>query len=195
MKKPLIISLIVALALLLAFVIALYCGRQPIYQTEMVESYRSFPVVWSNGRKNVSGPFLRQSRPASSNDWDTGLKIGPTFLFWSLGDHIYMENPLPPNEPRWEFALSSHKKWSEVKRADLRCAFYGMNDPRGTSIFGANWEGHAVRVSEGQIFFARLVTNPSTVYIVQLAKREVSTNNFGAVLARYMIINNPWPTQ
>jgi hypothetical protein len=192
MKKPLIISLIVALAILLVFVIALSCRSHPIYETEMVESYRSFPVVWSKDKKSVSGPFLQQSRLASSNDWDTGLKIGTTFLFWSLGDHIYMDNPLPPSEPRWEFALSSRKKLSEVKRVDLRCDFYGMNDPRGPSVFGTNWEGHAIRVSEGQIFFARLVTNVSTVYIVQLAKREVSTNNMsGAVLGRYMIVKNP----
>jgi RNA polymerase sigma factor (sigma-70 family) len=163
-----------------------------IYETEMAESYKELPVVWSKDRKTISGPFLHQSRPASRDGWDAGLQVGASILGWSLGDWIYMINPLPPSEARWAFALTSRKRLEDVKPEDLQCEYYGMNDPRGSTVFGTNWSGHAIRVSQGQIFFARLLTDPLTVYVVQLAKREVSTNNaWGAVLARYLVEDSP----
>jgi RNA polymerase sigma factor (sigma-70 family) len=166
--------------------------KNHIYETEMVESYRQFPIVWSKDRKTVSGPFLHQSRPASRNDWEAGLQVGPSLLGWSLGDWIYMSNPLPPSEARWEFALSNRKSLKDVTPDDLLCEFYGKDDPRGATVFGPNWATNAIRVHEGQIFYARLVTNSSTIYIVQLVKRQITTNYaWGAMLARYVAVKNP----
>ena len=112
-----------------------------------------------------------------------GLKVGPSVLGWSQRDnspgvrdgYIMMRNVLPPpgghNEPLWEFALSPKRRLHDVTRADLRCEFYGMNDPRGQDKFGSDWFVAGIRVPEGQVFFARLISNRSTVYVIRLAKQ------------------------
>jgi RNA polymerase sigma factor (sigma-70 family) len=173
-----------------------------VRETEMVESYAAFPLHWSKDKKMVSGPFLRDGRPASTDRWDSGFRVGPSILGWSLGtvvsldgnwfDYIYMINPLPPSEPRWEFALSRKTELSSITKTDLDCDYYGCNDPRGPQVFGDNWKSNAIRVATNQIFFARLITNRSTTYVVELAKREVSTNR-GAALARYIAVASPGP--
>jgi hypothetical protein len=58
-----------------------------------------------------------------------------------------------------------------VTHDDLKCEFYGMNDQRGSGVFGTAWGGAAILVPEGQVFFARLTSNPSTVYVIKLAKQ------------------------
>ena len=156
-----------------------------IYETEMVESYQDFPLIWSKDRTLVSGPFLHQSRPAAQDEnSDDGLQIGPAFLDWSAGDFINMVSKTRPGEPLWEFALSPKKRLADVTREDLRCEYYGLNDPRGSEIFGDKWNGAAINVAVGQIFFARLKNDHSIVYVIQLTKRELR-NGKGAVMARY----------
>ena len=116
-----------------------------------------------------------------------------------------MSNP-ESNEPLWEFALSSRKHLREVTGEDLQCEFYGMNDPRGTNVFGPRytgpntrtaWEEHAIRVPDGQVFFARLVTNRSTIYVIQLGKWSYATNangaHIGRIRAEYTVVTNPPP--
>jgi hypothetical protein len=141
---------------------------------------------------------LRQRTPPPQR----GMQIGPARLGWSLGGHIYMSNP-DSNDPLWEFALSSRKLLKEVTRDDLRCEFYGINDPRGTNVFGppysgvftgTAWEGHAIRVADDQLFFARLVTDRSMMYAIQLGKWSYTTNGSGAhigrIRAHYMVVSN-----
>jgi hypothetical protein len=67
--------------------------------------------------------------------------------------------------------------------------FTAKNDPRGTNVFGTNWGGSTIIVPEGQIFFARLVTNHSTVYIIRLAKQG-GTQDLGTMKAEYMVVTN-----
>ena len=161
-----------------------------IYTTDMSESYKENQTGWQNAEARVrEWLHLRARRPKSPNGWDAGLQIGPALLGWSLGDHIYMNNPLPPSEPRWEFALSNRKRLQEVTYDDLRCEFYGMNDARGTNVFGPAWEGHAIRVQEGQIFFARLLTNRPVIYAIHLAERG-GNNSWGTMKARYVAVTN-----
>ena len=64
------------------------------------------------------------------------LQIGPAQLEGSLGGHIYFEAPGSAGTAQWEFALSSRKRLREVSQTDLRCEFYGMNDPRALNILG-----------------------------------------------------------
>jgi hypothetical protein len=79
--------------------------------------------------------------------------------------------PAGGNKPLWEFALTSKSHLSEVTRDDLRCEFYSMDDPRGTNVFGVAWYGSSILVPEGQVFFARLISDRSVVYVVRLAKQ------------------------
>jgi hypothetical protein len=175
-----------------------------IYRTEMVEE--NTDDSWQTGWERKEAALRRflhlRQRPAPPQ---RGMQIGPARLGWSLGGHIYMSNP-DSNDPLWEFALSSRKNLREVTREDLRCEFYGMNDPRGTHVFGppytgpntrTAWEGHAIRVPDGQVFFARLVTNRSTIYVIQLGKWSYTTNANGAQIGRiraeYAVVTNPPP--
>jgi hypothetical protein len=117
----------------------------------------------------------------STNPRQYGFSVGPAMLGWSLREnssierngYIYMKDASPGDaqgppliKPLWEFALTTKHRLTEVTQNDLHCEFYGMDDPRGTNVFGEDWTGDTIRVPEGQIFFARLVTNRSTVYII-----------------------------
>jgi hypothetical protein len=113
-----------------------------------------------------------------------------------------MSNPADMKYPLWEFALSTRSNLAGVTRQDLNCEFYGMNDARGTNVFGAPYaglatrpafEGHALRVPDGQVFFARLATNHSTVYVIQLGKwqaYEHSGGHNGRIRVRYVVVTN-----
>jgi hypothetical protein len=51
-------------------------------------------------------------------------------------------------------------------------------------------------VPDGQVFFARLVTNRSTVYVIQLGKwraYEHSGGNNGRIRVRYVVVTNQPP--
>jgi hypothetical protein len=116
-----------------------------------------------------------------------GLVVGPSVLGWSLhsneprkhSGYIYMrdERPEGGNKPLWEFALTTKRQLSEVTPKDFSCPFYGMSDPRGPSEFGDAWaNGSAILVPEGQIFFARLVSDRSVIYVIRLAKQGSSVS-------------------
>jgi RNA polymerase sigma factor (sigma-70 family) len=125
-----------------------------------------------------------------------GLNVGPAVLGWNqrenspeVGDgYILMKDAMPSgnNEPLWEFALSPKRNLQDVTRADLRCEFYGLNDPRGQDKFGADWFGSSIRVPEGQVFFARLITNRSMVYVIRL-KKEGGTQDKATMQIEYVI--------
>jgi hypothetical protein len=153
MNKRLISVLIVMAAV---FAVALYfLIRKPVHIVEMSES--AVPAQY-------------------------GLPVGPSLLGWSHAwntppnrtGYIMMRDVRPTggNRPLWEFALTSKRHLTEVTREDLRCEFYGMDDPRGTNVFGTAWYGSSILVPEGQVFFARLVSDRSVVYVVRLAKQD-----------------------
>src|SRR5688572_17578062 len=81
------------------------------------------------------------------------------------------------DSPLWEFALTAKKQLSDVTRQEFECEFYGMNDLRGTKP----WH-KLLMVPEGQVFFARWVTNRKCLYIVRLAKQR-GTPDWGTMRA------------
>jgi len=165
----------------------------------MLESYTA-PKTFSEKAKATVRKWLRvrERLPQSKNGFDYGLEIGPTWLGWSIHNNrppnrngfIYM-NAVGPNNagPTWEFALSPKKYLQDVTRSELVCEFYGMNDSRGTNAFGTNYDGHTIVVPEGQIFFARLATNRTMVYVVRLAKQG-GTSSWGTMRAEYVEFNS-----
>jgi hypothetical protein len=120
---------------------------------------------------------IHTSKMSESKPNQYGFQVGSKTLGWSShGDrdgYIYMRDVEPSgnNQPLWEFALTPKRHFFEISRSDLKGEFYGMNDPRGSQIFGTAWNGAALLVPEGQMFFARLTSNPSTVYVIKLAKQ------------------------
>lgn len=181
-----------------------------IYAAEMVETHTdNWQTRWERGEAALRGWLHLPQRQAPPQ---YGLQIGPALLGCSLGGHIYMDAPEPSahNAPRWELALSAHSRLEEVTREDLQCEFYGVNDPRGTKVFGPRysgpapvtrtaWEEHAIQVPDSQMFFARLVTNRSIVYVIQLGKWQYFTNAAGArngrIRAQYVRVEEQSPNK
>jgi hypothetical protein len=174
-----------------------------IYTAEMVEDQA---YNWQTGWEKSEAKVRRWLHlPQRKVPPQYGLQIGPALLGWSLGGHIYMTamEPSARNTPRWEFALSARRRLRDVTREDLQCEFYGVNDPRGTNIFGPRytgvnthtaWEGHAIRVPDGQVIMARLITNRSTVYVIQLGRSRgfVSRGaSNGRTRVRYVRVESP----
>jgi hypothetical protein len=138
---------------------------------------------------------LRRRLGLPTADWIWLLRIGNAPLQWSTGGgrnkgYIYMNHPLLDDTPFLEFALIDRDRLREVCRSDLPSDFYGMNDPRGGSAFGADWKGHAMRVPDGQVFLARVVTNRSVVYAIQLGEQGLR-NSRGWMQVDYVTIPNP----
>ena len=204
-RKRLLVALTFVGACVLIVWLVSSSSRHPefgrIYHTEMVESSadNSWQNAWEKTEASVRRTLQVRKRPPPPQ---RGMQVGPARLGWSLGGHIYMSNP-DSNDPLWEFALSSRKHLREVTPEDLHCEFYGMNDPRGANLFGppysgvfthTAWEGHAIRVADGQVFFARLVTNRFTIYAVQLGQWSYTTNGNGAhigrIRAQYIAVTN-----
>lgn len=162
-----------------------------IYVAGMSEHY----TYWQFARLTVSKWLHRLPQKPY---YDLGLQVGPDVLGWSSHEnspskrdgYIYMRNPLPSggNEPLWEFALTTKRRLSEVTSDDLKCEYFGMNDPRGTNIFGAAWTGAAILVPEGQLFFGRLVTNRSVTYVIRLAKQRGPDRS--AMRIEYVVVTN-----
>ena len=131
-----------------------------------------YPSVWRKARKN----FLRLLGQHTGAGF-LSILVGSAPLQWSAGGgphhgFIYSNHPILNNAPLWEFALSTNTSLKDIRHSDVPSTYYGMNDPRGSTVFGTNWNGHAIRVPEGQIFFARLVTNRSEVFVVRIAEQK-----------------------
>jgi len=137
-----------------------------VYQSAMAE----FPSAW----QQVQYSFRKMIHlPTAERTWL--LRIGDAPLQWSAGGghrgFIYANDPLLSKTPLWEFALSTRTRLAEVRRSDLPSDYVGMYDPRGTNVFGSDWNGYALRVPEGQLFFARVATNRALVYVIRLAEQ------------------------
>jgi hypothetical protein len=123
--------------------------------------------------------------------------MGSSPLQWSTGGgvekgFIYLNHPLLNDTPLWEFALCEHRQLADVCRDDLKAEFYGMNDSRGSNVFGADWHGHAIRVPVGQVFLARVVGDASLVYVIRVAKHEQSN---GRTTIEYVTVTNTPPNK
>ena len=159
-------------------------------------------TLWQKAEICVRSWLRLQQRYGSKSDY--GLQVGTNVLGWSYRNnvpnnrdgYIYMcdVRPKADNGPLWEFALSNKQHLRDVTREDLRCEFYGMNDPRGTNVFGSAWRGRTIIVPEGQIFFARLETNRSVVYVVRLAKQHgVPKEDWATMKTEYVVANDMLP--
>lgn len=136
--------------------------------------------------------WFRQRVGLSVADRSTLLHIGGVPLQWSTGGgrgwgFIYLNHPLLNDTPLWEFALSQRRRLRDVSRPDLPSEFYGMNDSRGAQVFGADWSGHALRVPDGQVFFARAITNRSVLYVIRLGARKPGDTR-GRMEAEYVTV-------
>ncbi len=172
----------------------------PFHRAHMSESPQN---LWQKATAHMRrwlhlSPALLQS----PNDSDYGLHVGPALLGWSIANnappkrdgYVYLcdVRPSEKDAPLWEIALTTKQRLGDVTRDDLQCEFYGKNDARGTNVFGAAWNGRAIRVPEGQVLFARVQTNRSVVYVIRLAKQGGSQHS-GTMEIEYLAVTNQPP--
>ena len=209
-KAGLVFFAVVAVVVVIIFLVR--WGNRPvekhpefgtIYTAMMSESYLDGPpqTIWQKAKAVVGKLFQPVGDPAPSK---SGLQVGPALLGWSLHNNspgsrdgwIYLDEIVPRstggNPSLWEVALSPKPRLADVSSADLKTEFYGLNDPRGTSVFGTNWNGRSLIVPEGQILFARLAINRSVVYVIRLAKQGGSPD-WGSMKIEYVAVTNQPP--
>lgn len=147
-------------------------------------------------RLGISSPQWRMVGPVA------GLKIGPAILGWSAktdnDGYFYMADMVTWKRPLWEFAPTKRQRLLDVAASDLSCTFYGMDDPRGESVFGQpwmgeHWSGRTVVVSKGQTLLARLNTNRSTIYAIRIAD-QIHRTARDTICIEYFVATNQPPT-
>jgi hypothetical protein len=98
----------------------------------------------------------------------TNLLIGETPMLWSsagnAGGYLYC-HLLSSREMIWQFAPCNRTNLGEVMPVDFLTTFVSTGDNKnGVAAFGTNWLKHDVRVRQGQILLARLVSDAAQVY-------------------------------
>ena len=58
---------------------------------------------------------------------------------------------------------------------DFLTTFVSTGDKtNGVTAFGTNWLEHVIRVRQGEIILARLVSDPAQVYALQITKQDMT---------------------
>jgi hypothetical protein len=202
-KKAVVFLVAVAMVVFVGWWAAHRGSRHPefgkIYRSEMSESYQDTQTKWQKAAATVRQWLHLPRRPDPSK---FGLPVGPALLGWSIHRNspplrdgwIYFRDVAPwkpgGNPALWEIALSGKRRLADVSGGDLlNCDFYGQGDPRGSNTFGTNWDGRAIIVPEGQILFARLVTNRPVIYVIHLAKQGGPPSE-GSMEIEYVVATN-----
>jgi hypothetical protein len=157
-----------------------------IYQTRFNEKAEGFETIT---RPVVN--FLFKD-PAASVGTAGCMRLGQTFLLWSSASNTptqktgYLYFGEQPLKPKWEFAPSRHTSLMDVKPQDLDCEFYTKRDARGREVFGDTWRTNCLYVAEGQVLFARAISDPSVIYVIQFAQQRGGDRVNGSILIKYL---------
>jgi len=138
------------------------------------------PVVVFSVRDQIKGKLGLGAPPPSPPAAlkRTNLLIGPNPMWWSAGGtaggYLYCELISSP-QPLWQFAPSDKTNLSDVMPQDFITAFVSKGDKtNGLAAFGTNWLKHGIRVRQGQIILARLVSDPACVYALEIAEQNLT---------------------
>ena len=95
-------------------------------------------------------------------------------MLWSAGGYLYCHLLSSP-QPLWQFASCNKTNLSDVMPQDFLTTFVSMGDKtNGVAAFGTNWLKHAIRVRQGQIILARLVSDPEQVYALEITEQGMT---------------------
>ncbi len=75
-----------------------------------------------------------------------------------------------PRIPRWEFAPCAETSLTSVTRVPTD--FCDSSDPRRLGVFGNSSTTNAIRVSVGQILFARRTDETNRIYVLNLKEQH-----------------------
>lgn len=120
----------------------------------------------SSGRTRLAG-YVRWHVPQRV----PMLTVTTNKLYCGAGDPVrrtWLALYVPPSTNGiWEFARCGRTNLMEVTAEDLNATFVRLGDPLGTATFATDWATTAVRVSEGEIVFARRVRQSGPIYVIR----------------------------
>lgn len=127
--------------------------------------------VWDQIKYNLGLGAPPSPPPAATR---ANLLIGQTPMWWSAGGYLYSDL-LSSSQQLWQFAPCNKTNLSEVMPQDFLTTFVSMGDKtNGPAAFGTNWLKHGIRVRQGQIILARLVSDPAQVYALEITEQEMT---------------------
>lgn len=181
MKRRLFLQLaLVALFMLVGvFSFRWFLPSHPLYGA----IYETSAFDLNEALSNPVGVFLRKHLPTrivQSPSFPSRFKNQPKYmdlkgtpLEWSIGGTntgwIYFWDPERLQVSAWEFAPSSETNLLSVQ--ELPTKFYGSLDPRREQVFG-NSTTNAIKVTVGQVLFARQTDATNTIYILKLVEQD-----------------------
>ena len=116
--------------------------------------------------------------PPSPAPTGINLLIGQTPMWWSAGGaaggYLYCDL-LSSTQLLWQFAPCDKTNLIDVMPQDFLTTFVSQGDKtNGLAAFGTNWLRHGIRVRQGQIILARLVSDPAQVYALEIAEQNMT---------------------
>lgn len=148
--------------------------------------YEAVAYDLNEARSNQVGVFLRTHVPrriVESPYFPTRLKYQPRYLDlkgtrleWSIAGtntgwlYFYGRPDQVLGTNRWQFAPCIEGDFMNL--GEIPTDYYGSSDPRRTKVFGDSSSGNAIKVSVGQILFARRTDETSRVYVLKLKEQD-----------------------
>jgi len=136
------------------------------------------------------GPISEQTSQAAGSSRYLNLVSGK--LQWSHrrpgeSGYFYFKygGPDQANDPVWQFAKSRYGSIEEFDGQPLSVRFYNAS----SSSIGAN--GRSIRVAVGDVWLARPLSDPDTIYAIQILQQEKQE----AMTAKYAVLHDGTSTR
>lgn len=148
--------------------------------------YEASAFDLNEARSNRIGIFLRKHLPrrvvqspyfpSRYKDQPRYLDLKGTRLEWSIGGtnsgwlYFWDVDTRSGSHSKWEFAPCS--KTNLLSVTNLPDEFYGSLNPRIVEVFDDSSTTNAIKVSVGQILFARRTDETNRVYLLRLSEQD-----------------------
>jgi len=174
-------ALIITLSLLALFSLDSSIGKHPqfggIYQTSASDL--------NLARSNPVGQFLRKHLPpkilasryfsARLRDQPKYLELADSQIEWSIGGAktgwLYFWD-VDRKARGWEFAPCAETNLLHLTPTALPKQFYGASDPAIPKVFDSSSSTNAIKVTQGDILFARRAHQTNRIYLLKLENQE-----------------------
>lgn len=76
------------------------------------------------------------------------------------------------HELQWEFANSPHTRIQPFDGQPLKVTFHGQGTPGAESFLPLTSQGSAMKITVGDVWLARPVSDPTTIYVISIDRQE-----------------------
>ena len=105
------------------------------------------------------------------------LRLGTNFMRWTYAGGESGNLYTSADNLQWEFSLSDHKELSTITWEDARRAKFDSISSMGKLPIDS-WFSSKFLIDDGQIVFARLADDPTTVYAIQAVEQKDGRGHF-----------------